>query len=137
LPSTSREAPLFNPDPTAYLPHRQPFLFLDRILSREPGVGATALKRLSGTERCFPDIFLLEGLAQLAGVATVQEEGAGGFLGTIDHAAFHAAARPGDTLYFTVRVAKAFGRLFLVEGEVRGDEALLVRATLTLGVGKL
>lgn len=137
MPSTSREAPLFNPDPTAYLPHRYPFLFLDRILAREPGVGATALKRLSATERQFPDIFLLEGMAQLAGVATVQEEGAGGFLGTIDQATFHASAQPGDTLYLSVRVTKAFGRLFLVEGEVRVDEKLLVQATLTLGVGKL
>jgi 3-hydroxyacyl-[acyl-carrier-protein] dehydratase len=137
LPSTSREAFLFNPEPTAYLPHRYPFLFLDRILTREPSVGASALKRVSATERHFPDILMVEGLAQLAGVATVQAEGEGGFLATIDHAEFHGAAVAGDTLIFTVRVAKAFGRLFLVEGEVTVAEKLLARATLTLGVGKL
>ena len=80
---------------------------------------------------------MVEGLAQLAGVATVQEEGEGGFLATIDRAEFSGSACPGDTLLYAVRVVKAFGRLFLLEGEVSAGERVLARATLTLGVGKI
>jgi 3-hydroxyacyl-[acyl-carrier-protein] dehydratase len=80
---------------------------------------------------------MVEGLAQLAGVATVEADGEGGFLATIDRAEILAPCRAGDTLVFAVRVQKAFGRLFLLEGEVTAGEQLLVRATLTLGVGKL
>lgn len=128
---------MVNPDPTAYLPHRHPFLFLDRILSREPGVAATAIRQGSSGETFFTDILLVEGLAQLAGVATVQTEDEGGFLATIDRAEFFSPYRAGDTLYFSVRVDKSFGRLFILEGEVTTDDRLLVRAVLTLGVGKL
>ena len=110
---------------------------LDRILSREAGVSATALKLVSVTERHFPDVLMVEGLAQLAGVATVQEEGEGGFLATIDHAEFHGSAQAGDCILYRVRVTKAFGRLFLLEGEAWVEERVLARATLTLGVGKI
>ena len=41
-PWISWEAPLFNPDPTAYLPHRFPFLMIDRLLALESGVSARA-----------------------------------------------------------------------------------------------
>jgi len=80
---------------------------------------------------------MVEGLAQLAGVVTVQEEGEGGFLAAIDHAEFLTPYRSGETLCFAVRVIKSFGRLFLMEGEVTSGETTLARATLTLGVGKL
>jgi len=80
---------------------------------------------------------MLEGLAQLAGVATVQNEGEGGFLATIDHAEFLTPYVHGDTLEFTVKVLKSFGRLFMIEGEVKAAGQVLVRAVLTLGVGAL
>jgi 3-hydroxyacyl-[acyl-carrier-protein] dehydratase len=136
-PSLSPEGSLFNPDPTAYLPHRFPFLFLDRITGRDPGVSATAVRQVSSGEYCFVPFLMLEGLAQLAGVATVQEEGEGGFLATIDHAEFLAPYQAGDTLEFSVRVLKSFGRLFMMEGEVAAAGQVLVQAVLTLGVGTL
>ncbi len=127
----------FNPEPAAYLPHRYPFLMLDRITAREPGSSAAAIRRVSADGRGFPPFLMVEGLAQLAGVAIVESEEEGGFLATIDRAEFLASCRPGDTLEFRVRVVKAFGRLFLLTGEVRAGETVLVKAELTLGVGKL
>lgn len=82
-------------------------------------------------------MLMVEALAQLAGVATVQDEGEGGFLAAIDHAEFIAPHRAGDTLFFEVRIVKSFGRLFMLEGTVTAGGRLLVTATLTLGVGKL
>ncbi|GAM08858.1 3-hydroxyacyl-[acyl-carrier-protein] dehydratase FabZ [Geobacter sp. OR-1] len=137
MPFRLPEERLFNPDPTAYLPHRYPFLFLDRITAREPGVAAAAIRRVSADDHCFTSFLMVEGLAQLAGVATVQEEGEGGFLATIDHAEFLAPFCPGDTLAFSVRVVKSFGRLFMIDGEVSSGGTILTRASLTLGVGKL
>lgn len=67
----------------------------------------------------------------------MQAEGEGGFLATIDRAEFFSPYRTGDTLLFSVRVQKSFGRLFILEGEVTSGERLLVRAVLTLGVGTI
>ena len=100
-------------------------------------MSAAAIRQVSVNDHGFTSVLLVEGLAQLAGVATVEGEGEGGFLATIDHAEFLAPCRPGDTLQFSVRVTKAFGRLFMLAGEVRVGEQVLVRAQLTLGVGKL
>jgi 3-hydroxyacyl-[acyl-carrier-protein] dehydratase len=79
----------------------------------------------------------VECVAQLAGILTIQEQGEGGFLASIDGAEFSGAPAPGDPLMISAWVVKAFGRLFLVEGEVsRGNDRLL-SARLTLGVGRL
>lgn len=82
-------------------------------------------------------MLLVECIAQLAGILTIQEEGEGGFLAAIDRAEFSGVPAAGDELSVSVRVVKAFGRLFVVEGEVVCDGRLLVMAQLTLGVGKL
>lgn len=100
-------------------------------------MSATATRLLSAGDPFFSSVCLLEGLAQLAGVATVQEEGEGGFLATIDHAEFLEPYQIGDTLHFAVRVVKSFGRLYLMEGEVTVAGRIRARATLTLGVGKV
>ena len=85
----------------------------------------------------FPQVMLVECVAQLAGILTIKEQGEGGFLASIDQAEFLGAPGPGDVLTISARVVKAFGRLFMVEGEVvRAGERLLT-TRLTLGVGKL
>ena len=75
--SILREASLFNPDPAAYLPHRDPFLYIDRITALEPGVSATALLQIASDCRTFPPVLLLEAMAQLGGIAAGQQEGGG------------------------------------------------------------
>ncbi len=137
MPSRSPEAPLVNPDPAALLPHRYPFLMLDTILSREPGVAASAATRITSDSAPFPRVLMVEAMAQLAGVASGCGEGEGGFLATIDHAEFHGDPLPGDTLLIAVRVVKGFGRLFLLEGEVTVGQRRLAAATLTLGIGAM
>ena len=134
--SDSAEAPLFNPDPATYLPHRYPFLLLDRIIDLEKGVHASA--RLSPANgRGFPQVLLIESVAQLAGILTITEEGEGGFLAAIDHAEFAGPVQAGDLLTITARVIKSFGRLFMVEGRVSSERNTLLTVQLTLGVGRL
>ena len=132
----SGEAPLLSPDPSAYLPHRNPFLFIDQIISLEPGKCATGLKRVTGAAG-LPSFLLFESMAQLAGVAVVQEEGEGGFLAAVERGEVFSRIASGDTLLVAVRILHSFGRLFLVEGEVSVAGRQVAIATLTLGVGKL
>jgi len=135
MPSASPEAHI-KADPSAYLPHRYPFLLLDRVVELEAGSHAVARVAVSSGNG-FPQVLLMECIAQLAGILTIREEGEGGFLAAIDRAEFSGAPLPGDLLSVSVRVVKAFGRLFMVEGEVVCDGRSLVTARLTLGVGRL
>lgn len=134
--SVSAEALLFNPDPATYLPHRYPFLFLDCITALEAGVQASA--RLAITSgRGFPQLMMIESVAQLAGILTITEEGQGGFMAAIDRAEFSGAPQAGDVLTVSARLVKSFGRLFMVEGTVSCDQITLLTVQLTLGVGRL
>jgi 3-hydroxyacyl-[acyl-carrier-protein] dehydratase len=136
MPYGYGESGLFNPDPAAYLPHCYPFLLLDRVVELEPGVWAVALTTVSAA-RAFPQVLLVESVAQLAGIATIQQDGEGGFLAAIEQAEFGRAPLIGDVLSVTVKVVKAFGRLFMVEGEVSCGNNRLLKVQLTLGVGRL
>jgi 3-hydroxyacyl-[acyl-carrier-protein] dehydratase len=135
-PYACEEARLFNPDPGTYLPHRFPFLLLDRVIELEPGVRAVARATVSASSD-FPQVLLIEAVAQLAGIATIQQDSEGGFLAAIDRAEFGRLPLAGDVLTVTTTVLKAFGRLFLVEGEVSCDGMPLLRVQLTLGAGQL
>jgi 3-hydroxyacyl-[acyl-carrier-protein] dehydratase len=128
------EVLLFDPDPGAYLPHRHPFLLLDRILSLETGVSAVARQRLANTASGHSQFLLVEAIAQLGGIAAAREEGGGGILAAIDRAEFHGVPTAGGTLDISVRVVKSFGPLHLVEGEVSADGKILATATVTLKV---
>jgi len=136
MPSAAAEVHLFNPDPASYLPHRYPFLLLDRILELEKGIQAVA-RTLVTTTHGFPQILLVEAVAQLSGILTVEQEGEGGFLAAIDSAEFSNEVAVGDLLTISARVVKAFGRLFLVEGAVACGDKPLLKVQLTLGVGRL
>lgn len=124
-------------DPCAYLPHRHPFVFIDRVTSREIGISATGIKCVTYEPGGFPQVFLLEAMAQLGGIAAATEKGEGGFLASIDHAEFCREVRAGDRLLVSVRIVKSFGRLFLMEGEVSVEGEKIAMAQLTLGVGKV
>lgn len=126
-----------NPDPTAYLPHRSPFLLIDRVLSRDPGRGASGIRCVTHDPGGYPEVFLLESMAQLGGIAAAEREGEGGFLAAIDRALFHRKVRPGDRIVITVRIVKTFGRLYVLEGEAHVDAEQVATAVLTLGIGMI
>jgi len=136
LPSGSAEATLFNPDPAHYLPHRYPFLLLDRIINLKQGAHAVAVTGVTANHG-FPQILMIESVAQLAGIAVAQTEVEGGFIAAIDHAEFSAPAVFGDILTISAKVTKSFGRLFMIDGNVANGTGQLLSVQLTLGVGKL
>jgi 3-hydroxyacyl-[acyl-carrier-protein] dehydratase len=85
----------------------------------------------------YPEVLLLESMAQLGGIAATEQEGEGGFLAAIDRASFLRRVRAGDRIVFTVRIVKSFGRLFLLEGEAHVGDELVATAALTLGIGMI
>jgi 3-hydroxyacyl-[acyl-carrier-protein] dehydratase len=135
--SIFEEARLFDSNPSAYLPHANPFLFIDRVLSLDSGSSAEGLKVVTHDPAGYPQVFLIESMAQLAGIAAAREEGKGGFLASVDHAEFSGEVREGDRIIISVRIVKSFGRLHLCEGEAMVDGKRVASASLTLGVGKL
>lgn len=137
MESTFLPDPEFQSDPTEYLPHRTPFLFIDRVTSRDPGISATGVKCVTNELGGFPQVFLLESMAQLGGIAAAAQKEEGGFLASIDHAEFFRKVRAGDRINVTVRIIKSFGRLFLLEGEAFIESEQVATARLTLGVGKV
>ncbi|WP_246545553.1 3-hydroxyacyl-ACP dehydratase FabZ family protein [Pelotalea chapellei] len=110
---------------------------LDRLLALEPGVSACAERQLTGTSGNFPQVCLIECIAQLGGIIAIQEEEEGGFLASINSAEFGELPCAGDILTISAKIVASFGRLFLMEGEVDCGGRMLVRAKLSLGVGKL
>ena len=130
------------------LPHRYPFLLVDRVLDIEIGKRIRAIKNVSANEQFFvghfeqypvmPGVLIIEALAQAAGILAikthdgdVRQENALYFFVGIDNARFKRQVVPGDQLVFEVemlRVARGIGKFSaraLVDGEVACEAELM------------
>ena len=127
------------PAPAEILPHRPPFLFVDEIVSIEPGIGASARWHLTGDEWFFaghfpgrptlPGVLMCEAIAQVGAIAVLTDERYAGKLplfGGLDGARFRRQVGPGDTLELSVTM----GRLSSRAGKGSG-KALLDGETAT------
>ena len=130
--------------PSDWLPHRAPFLLLDRMVEIVPGVRASATWSLHGDEWFFsghfpgrpttPGVLLLESLAQCGGVAVLADQRYAGRLplfGGVEHARFRRQVVPGDTVdlecemtRLSARAGKGHG-VARVAGEVAAEADLL------------
>ncbi|CAM3408015.1 3-hydroxyacyl-ACP dehydratase FabZ [Nosocomiicoccus ampullae] len=106
----------------AIIPHRPPFLLIDRIEEIVPGEKAVGIKQVSGNEPFFeghfpeyavmPGVLIVEALAQTGAVALLQEEefkGKLAFFAGIDKCRFKHQVTPGDTLELTVEITRIKG----------------------------
>jgi 3-hydroxyacyl-[acyl-carrier-protein] dehydratase len=119
----------------ATLPHRYPFLLVDRILELEPGKRAVGIKNVSVNEDFFnghfpgnpimPGVLIVEAMAQVAGIlalVTTQNSGSLAFIAGIDKMRFRRPVVPGDQLVTEVTLLKTkndIGRVKVV-GRVDG-----------------
>lgn len=101
----------------AIIPHRYPFLLVDRILELEVGQRAIGIKNVSANEEFFqghfpdypvmPGVLIVEALAQVGAVAILAAEenrGKLAFFAGIDNVRFRQQVRPGDTLHMEVEI---------------------------------
>ncbi len=127
----------------AHLPHRYPFLMVDRVLEREPGVRVVAEKLLTINEPYFqghfaerpllPGVLMLEMLAQAGGFLEPEPLiGKAIFLAQVLDARFRGAAFPGDKLRLEVSPDAGFGGLFRINGTVSCEGRVLCTAKLLL-----
>jgi 3-hydroxymyristoyl/3-hydroxydecanoyl-(acyl carrier protein) dehydratase len=128
-------------DIPAHLPHRFPFLLVDRVLEREPGLRVVAEKLVTNGEPYLqghfagrpivPGVLLLEMLAQAGGfLETDSLHGAAIFLAAVQDARFRAPALPGDRLRLEVQAEGAFAGLMKLRGTVSCEGRELCTATL-------
>jgi 3-hydroxyacyl-[acyl-carrier-protein] dehydratase len=130
-----------NPDPLSFgLPHREPFLFVDRITARLPGAEARGEKTFDVGEPMFaghfpgnpivPGVILVEALAQVAGIAGSSESGF--LLSAIRAMKFPAPARPGETVILHAKKSGSLGGLVQFAVTATVDEQVVAEGQVVL-----
>jgi 3-hydroxyacyl-[acyl-carrier-protein] dehydratase len=125
------------------LPHRYPFLLVDRILSVVPGESIIGIKNVTANEEFFnghfpdkpvmPGVLMVEAMAQVAGVLFLSQpenKGKVPFFCGIDKVRFRRPVVPGDRIEFKIKVLKVRRNTGKVEAEARVDGELVTGGEL-------
>ncbi|BCX78692.1 3-hydroxyacyl-ACP dehydratase FabZ [Campylobacter sp. 19-13652] len=132
------------------LPHRYPFLLIDRVVELEPSKHIVAYKNVTIGEPIFqghfpghpiyPGVMIIEGMAQAGGVLafnSMSEEGKADaaenkvvYFMSIDRAKFRHPVRPGDRLEYHLSVLKHKGNVWVLDGKAYVDDKLVAEAEL-------
>ncbi len=131
------------------LPHRYPFLLLDRVLELEDGVKTVAIKNVTINEQFFighypqqplmPGVLIIEAMAQAGGVAmlsAVEDKDRVPLLAGVDQVRFRRQVVPGDQLRIEVEILKMRGETAKVAGKALVDGQLAAEATLLFVLAK-
>lgn len=130
------------------LPHRYPFLLVDRITEFEPGkriVGIKAVTRnerflshIAGEESSLPFTILTEAVAQVGAIMILarpeNRDKLIYFMG-IERVRYHRPARPGDVVEIEATVVRLRSRMGLLKGIARVDGQLVAEGTMTFALG--
>ncbi|HAV62667.1 MAG TPA: 3-hydroxyacyl-[acyl-carrier-protein] dehydratase FabZ [Verrucomicrobiales bacterium] len=127
-----------------YLPHRYPFLLIDRIVACTPGDSITAIKNVTVNEPFFqghfpghpimPGVLQLEAIAQVAGLLMMrQAENAGkvAYFMSANDVKWRKPVRPGDVLTIEVELTKSRGKIGKANGVCSVDGEVVSEAQVT------
>ncbi|MGI6420742.1 MAG: 3-hydroxyacyl-ACP dehydratase FabZ [Syntrophomonadaceae bacterium] len=120
------------------LPHRYPFLLLDRIVELRPGKMAVGIKNISINEPYFaghfpgqpimPGVMMIEAMAQVGACALLADElfqGQLAYLAGVDRIRFKRLVIPGDTLTIRTELNNIKGKIGKGKGEVKVDQQVV------------
>ena len=132
------------------LPHRFPFLLIDRVEELSIGESIKAYKNVTYNEQIFqghfpghpiyPGVMIIEGLAQAGGVLAFKSMEKDGvdlsdkvvYFMSIDNAKFRNPVRPGDKLKYRISVIKHRGRIWVLKGEAYINDGATLAAQAEL-----
>ena len=138
------------------LPHRSPFLFVDRVKEITGQDSIVAEKDLTSDDHFFdghfpgnpimPGVLVSEALAQTSGLLlglmekdrypSLHEEKISFFLANVN-VKFLSPARPGETLRLDARLKKTYGKYYLFDVSAKTGDKRVAKGTLTLAKGNL
>lgn len=128
------------------LPHRYPFLLVDKIIEMDGDRSAIGIKNVTINESFFqghfptfpvmPGVLIIEGMAQTAGALCVNSmdeeyEPSLVFFMAIDRARFRRPVVPGDTVQYHMSKVRARGRVWRFKGEAKVDGKLVAECELS------
>ncbi|GIP40965.1 3-hydroxyacyl-[acyl-carrier-protein] dehydratase FabZ [Paenibacillus sp. J31TS4] len=127
----------------AIIPHRYPFLLVDRILEMEEGKRAVGIKNVTINEEFFnghfpgypvmPGVLITEALAQVGAIAMLSMEankGKLGMLAGLDGFRFRGQVRPGDTLRLEVEIIRLKGSIGKGRGVAKVDDKIVAEGEI-------
>ena len=129
-----------------HLPHRYPFLLVDRVLSVEPGKSIVAIKNVTMNEPFFqghfpvrpvmPGVLIIEAMAQAAGILSYKTLGVTPgsnsliYFAGIDRARFKKPVGPGDQLRLEVQLTRAVRGVGKFVGVAKVDGVMVAEAEI-------
>jgi len=127
------------------LPHRYPFLMIDKIIEMNSDISGIGIKNVTINEPFFtghfpgkpvmPGVLLIEGMAQTAGGLVINNLSSAGnelvYFMSIDKARFRKPVLPGDTVYFHVNKIRSRANVWKFKSEARVEGVLVAEAEIT------
>ena len=130
------------------IPHRPPFLLVDKITDFEPGVWAKGIKAVTVNEPFFaghfpqhyvmPGVLIIEALAQVGAVAILslpENKGKLAFFGGIKNARFKRQVRPGDVLELSCQLTQRRGPVGYGQAVAKVEGKVAAQGELTFAIG--
>jgi len=127
-----------------FLPHRYPFLLVDRVIEIDPGKKAVGIKNVTMNEEFFqghfpgnpimPGVLIIEAMAQLAGVLAFNSganKGTSVYFLSIEKAKFRRPVVPGDQIKLEITVSQHRGNVWKFSGSAVVDEKVAAEAEFT------
>lgn len=136
-----------------YLPHRYPFLLVDRVLEMTPGERIVAIKNVTINEPFFvghfphspvmPGVLIIEAMAQTAAILSFKTRGAMPdensilYFAGIDNARFKRPVLPGDTLTFDMKLEREMRGIWKYSGVARVGSEVAAQADLMCAIKQI
>ncbi|SDQ13803.1 3-hydroxyacyl-ACP dehydratase FabZ [Virgibacillus salinus] len=129
------------------IPHRYPFLLVDKVIEMEEGKRVTAIKNVTANEPFFqghfpnypvmPGVLIVEALAQAGAIAVLgieENKGKIGFLAGLDKCRFKRQVKPGDQLKLDVEIIRVKGPIGKGKAVATVDGEVTCEAEITFAI---